>query len=101
MQITNQNQTPVPSADNSTSADAAQTSRNDSAAPASSSSSSSFPSFPDSLVPSFELFSLISTLQQVPPVRQDVVAETVRRLSAGDLQSSGAVEQTANAILGM
>lgn len=99
MRITNQNQTPVPSAD--TNADTAPTPRNDSAVPASPAPSVSFPSFPTSLVPSFELFSLTSTLQEVPPVRQQVIAETVRRLAAGQLQTSSALEQTARAILGM
>lgn len=99
MRITNQNQTPVPSAD--TNADTAPTPRNDPAVPASPTPSVSFPTFPVGLVPSFELFNLTSTLQEVPPVRQQVVAETVRRLAAGQLQSSSALEQTARAILGM
>lgn len=52
------------------------------------------------LMPSFELLSLNAVLTQVPPVRQDVISETIRRLAAGDLQSPSALEQTANAILG-
>lgn len=99
MRITNQNQSPHPSTENRT--DAAPTARNDAAASSSPASSSSLPSFPDSLVPSFELFSLTSTLQQVPPVRQEVVAETVRRLADGQLQTPSALEQTARAILGI
>jgi hypothetical protein len=53
-----------------------------------------------SVVPSFELQSLTAMLAEVPPVRQDVVSETIRRLEAGDLQSHSALMQTANAILG-
>lgn len=99
MRITNQNQSPLPSTDNRT--DAAPTARNDAAALSSSAPSSSFPAFPANLVPSFELFSLTTTLQQVPPVRQEVVAETVRRLADGQLQTPSALEQTARAILGI
>ena len=39
-----------------------------------------------SLVPSFELQSLNALLQQVPPVREDVVAETIQRLASGQLR---------------
>jgi|GEM_PF-3132267 hypothetical protein len=99
MRITNQNQTPVPSTGNR--ADTPPTPRSDAAASASSASSSTFPSFPDVLVPSFELLSLTAALQQVPPVRQEVIAETVRRLNTGELQTPTALEQTARAILGM
>lgn len=53
-----------------------------------------------SMVPSFELLSLYAVLVQIPPVRQDVVSETIRRLQSGQLQSPTALEQTANAILG-
>jgi hypothetical protein len=99
MRITNQNQTPVPPSDNS--ADAVSTPRHEAAAPSSPAPSVSYPSFPISLVPSFELFSLTSTLSEVPPVRQQVVAETVRRLAAGQLQTTSALDQTARAILGI
>jgi hypothetical protein len=53
-----------------------------------------------SLVPSFELQSLTAVLAEIPPVRQDVVSETIRRLTAGNLQSRDALVQTAKAILG-
>ncbi len=99
MRITNQNQPPIASTDNKTDP-AASARRNDAAASASSPSSPP-PSVPVSLVPSFELFSLTSTLQHIPPLRQEVIAETIRRLAAGQLQSPAALEQTARAILGM
>ncbi|SRR5579875_2283759 len=98
MRITNQNQTPIASTDNKTDP-AAPTPRND--ATSMSSSSSTPPSVPVSLVPSFELLSLTSTLQHIPPLRQEVIAETIRRLAAGQLQTPAALEQTARAILGM
>jgi hypothetical protein len=53
-----------------------------------------------SMVPSFELLSLNAVLAQVPPVRQDVLNETVRRLESGQLTSLSALDQTADAILG-
>lgn len=99
MRITNQNQPPVPPSDNN--ADAVPTPHNDSTISASPAPSVSYPSFPVGLVPSFELFSLTSTLQEVPPVRQQVVAETLRRLASGELQNTSALEQTARAILGI
>ncbi len=98
MRITNQNQTPIASTDNKTDP-AAPPPRNDAAS--TSSSSSTPPSVPVSLVPSFELLSLTSTLQHIPPLRQEVIAETIRRLAAGQLQTPAALEQTARAILGM
>jgi hypothetical protein len=101
MRITNQNQIPVPSQDNSNSKDAAPAPGNDVAASASSPTSSTSRPYPVSLVPSFELLSLTSTLQHIPPVREDVIAETVRRLATGQLKTPAAVEQTARAILGL
>ena len=97
MQITNQNPLPAPSIDNGT--DAASTARNDSASAAPSAGSSTSPSYPVSLVPSFELFSLTSVLQRIPPVREQVIAETIQRLDAGQLETPTALEQTASAIL--
>lgn len=99
MRITNQNQPSVPPADNN--ADAVPTPRTDATATSAPTPSVSYPSFPVGLVPSFELFSLTSTLQEVPPVRQEVVAETLRRLAAGQLQTTSALDQTARAILGI
>jgi hypothetical protein len=52
-------------------------------------------------VPSFEFLSLTATVQQIPPVRQEVVAETLRRLTEGQPQTPAALEQNARAILGM
>ncbi len=52
------------------------------------------------MVPSFELLSLNAAMSAVPPMRADVLAETIRRLAAGDLRTPSAVEQTARAILG-
>jgi hypothetical protein len=101
MRITNPNQPPVPSTDNSVSADAAPVTGHDVPASSSSVASATSRSYPVSLVPSFELLNLAATLQQVPPVREDVIAETVRRLATGELQSPSAVEQTARAILGL
>ena len=98
MRITNQNQPPIPSTDNK--ADPAAPSPRNDATPASTSSSTTA-SLPVSLVPSFELFSLTSTLQHVPPLRQEVIAETIRRLATGQLRTPAALEQTARAILGM
>jgi hypothetical protein len=100
MRITNQNQTQVPTNDASTSADPATTSRTDAAGPASSLPSLTSQTFPVNLVPSFELLSLQATLQHIPPVRADVIAETVRRLASTQLQTPGAVEETARAMLG-
>lgn len=99
MRITNQNQPPVPPADNS--AEAVPAPRSDAAVPVSPAPSVSYPTFPVGLIPSFELFSLTSTLQEVPPVRQEVVAETLRRLASGQLQTTSALDRTARAILGI
>lgn len=95
MRVTNQNQPPVPSPDNNP--EAAPTPRNDSSGYA----SPSLHSPTDSLEQSSELLGLTNTLQQVPPVRQEAVAEAVRRLASGELRSANALEQTARAILGM
>jgi len=65
----------------------------------SSSASSSLALLAFSLVPSFELLNLDAALSQIPAVRQDVLATTIRRLASGDLQSSSALDATANAIL--
>ncbi len=100
MRITNQNQPPVSSTTNN-SAEPAPGSRNKAAASASSPSDPTSRSFPVSLVPSFELLNLTATLQHIPPVREDVIAETVRRLAAGELQTPSAGERTARAILGL
>jgi hypothetical protein len=97
MRITNENQTPVPTTGNS--ADTPPTPRNDVAV--STSSSSASPSFPVSLVPSFEFLNLTATLNEVPPVRQEAIAETIRRLDAGQLDTPSALEQTARAILNL
>jgi hypothetical protein len=98
MRITNQNQPPAPSLN--TSPDAAAP-RNDSVSGVSSPPPSTPASMPVSLVPSFELLRLTAVLQQVPPVRQEVITETVRRLLAGQLQTPAALQQTAGAILGI
>ena len=65
-----------------------------------SSASSSLALMAFSLVPSFELLNLDATLAQIPAVRQDVLAATIRRLASGALQSPAALDATANAILG-
>lgn len=100
MRIANPNQTPVPSSEtNADSASAARTS----AAPPSASTSAPTPAVSVqafSMVPSFELLSLTATLKQIPPVRQEVLAETIRRLAAGDFRSADTLEKTAAAILG-
>lgn len=101
MRITSQNQTPVPSTDKTNTPDAAPTQRNETAASSSSPRASTSRSYPDSLVPSFDLFSLTATLQEIPPVRADVIAETIRRLAEAQLQTPTALEQTARAILGL
>ena len=99
------NQTPVNSTDSTTSS----TPRSDNAnpsAPNSAAASLGTPSSPAvsaqdfSMVPSFELQTLTAMLAKVPPVRQDVLAETIRRLTSGDLQTPSALEQTARALLG-
>lgn len=53
-----------------------------------------------SMAPSFELQTLTALLAEVPPVRQAVLAETIRRLTSGQLQTSSALEETARALLG-
>jgi hypothetical protein len=98
MQVTNQNPLPSPSIDNGK--DAASTTRNESASAVPSPPSATSPSVPVTLVPSFELFNLTSTLDRIPPVRAEVIAETIRRLDSGQLQTPSALEQTARAILG-
>ena len=96
MRITNQNQTPVPSTE--TNVGAAEASGND---PVSPTGPHLFqPAQTSSVVPSFELRSLTSALQQLPSIRDDVVAATIGRLAAGQLQSPAALEATAQAILG-
>lgn len=95
MRIGNQNQTPLSSTENSTSTTPA--SGND-AAPTTSHVAGSTQA--SSLMPSFELRSLTAALQQIPSIRSEVVAETTRRLAAGQLQSPAALEATARAILG-
>jgi hypothetical protein len=67
-------------------------------APPSSGSSLSLLAY--SLVPSFELLSLDAALSQVPPVRPDVLAQTILRLASGDLHDGSALDQTASAMLG-
>jgi len=52
------------------------------------------------MVPSFEMQTLTGLLAEVPPVRQSVLADTIRRLTSGALQTASALEQTADAILG-
>lgn len=99
MQITNQNPPLVPSSDTNAGADAAAP-RHDSTAAASSPPPASS-SLPVALVPSFEFLSLTATVQHIPPLRADVIAETVRRLANGDLRTPAAAEQTARAILGI
>ena len=96
MRITNQNQTPVPSTE--TNVSAAEASGND---PLALNPPHLFqPTQTSSVVPSFELRSLTAALQQLPSIRDDAVAATIGRLAAGQLQSSAAVEATAQAILG-
>jgi hypothetical protein len=96
MRITNQNQTPVPSFDTNTNAVPA--SGNE---PTSPTTPHLFDSSATSgLTPSFEMRSLTAALQQLPSVRDEAVAATLRRLAAGQLNSPAAVQATANAILG-
>jgi hypothetical protein len=52
------------------------------------------------LVLSFDWLSLGERLQQLPPVRADVVAEAANRLATGQLGTADAIGRTAQAILG-
>ncbi|HTU19770.1 MAG TPA: hypothetical protein VMG10_17035 [Gemmataceae bacterium] len=101
------NQTPV----SSTSSTTPSTGRSDNttlgatpssaaAQPGSPSSSPTISSQDYGMVPSFEMQTLTGLLAEVPPVRQSVLADTIRRLTSGALQTASALEQTADAILG-
>jgi hypothetical protein len=94
MRITNAtNPTPAASIDNPT-AQAPRTEGVASGVPA-----SSLPAQTSSLVPSFDLLTLHAALRQLPAIRSDAVAETVRRLASGQLRTPDALAQTAGAIL--
>ncbi len=100
MRITNQ--TPANAVENSTN----QTPRTDGAAsgfPAPHLSPqvlTTVPAQSSSLAPSYELLNLNATLRQLPPIREDVVADTIRRLTSGQLGTPDALDHTASAILG-
>jgi hypothetical protein len=98
MRITNPtNQTPINAVENATTPPPRPDSTTSKSASESASSASADAY---SLVPSFELLSLNAILQQIPPVRADVLAETIQRLASGQLRTSKAIEQTARALLG-
>ncbi|HWG43731.1 MAG TPA: hypothetical protein VN688_13165 [Gemmataceae bacterium] len=101
MRITNPtNQTPINSVDNSTTP-AVRPDSTASGVPASTDLSARAASADAyGLVPSFELLSLNALLQQVPPVRADVIAETVQRLASGQLRTADTINRTADALLG-
>lgn len=96
MRITNPtNPTPVPPSDPGTSpAPRGET------APASPPSPPAVAAQEFGRVPSFELLSFNALLQHIPPVRAEVVAETVRRLAADQLRPSDTAGQTARVMLG-
>jgi hypothetical protein len=99
MRITNQtNQTPVNPSETST-PQAARADSTASAAPVAAPSTTAIP-VQAYLLPSYELLSLNAILAQVPPVREDVLAATIRRLASGELRTPEAIARTASAILG-
>ena len=94
MRITNATNTPPAAALENTTTQSPRTDGAASAVPAPPHSTQNL-----GLVPSVELLTLHAALRQLPSTREDLVAETVRRLAAGELRTPGTLEQTADAIL--